>query len=112
MKIELFLDEDVHSGLAHALRKRGYDAIHAQELERKGRSDSDQLQFAIQQERCLFTFNVKDFVILHNQHVKSQKEHWGIIVSKQLSFRDTMSKLLRLLRRTAKETVKNHLEFL
>ena len=38
MKIELFLDEDVHSGLAHALRKRGYDATHAQELDRKGRS--------------------------------------------------------------------------
>ena len=112
MKIELFLDEDVHSGLAHALRKRGYDAIHAQELERKGRSDSDQLQFAIQQERCLFTFNVKDFVILHNQHIKSKKEHWGIIVSKQLPFRDTMSILLHLLRRTAKETMKNHLEFL
>ena len=36
MKIELFLDEDVHSGLAHALRKRGYDAIHTQELDRKG----------------------------------------------------------------------------
>jgi predicted nuclease of predicted toxin-antitoxin system len=84
MKIELFLDEDVHSGLAHALRKRGYDAIHAQELDRKGRSDSDQLLFAIRQERCLFTFNVKDFVILHNQHAKSQQEHWGIIVSKQL----------------------------
>ena len=112
MKIELFLDEDVHSGLAHALRKRGYDAIHAQELDRKGRSDSDQFQFAIQQERCLFTYNVKDFVILHNQHVKSKKEHWGIIVSKQLPFRDTMSKLLSLLRRTAKETMKNHLEFL
>ena len=41
MKIELFLDEDVHSGLSHALRKRGYDAIHTQELDRKGLSDSD-----------------------------------------------------------------------
>jgi len=80
MKIELFLDEDVHSGLAHALRKRGYDAIHAKELDRKGRSDSDQLLFATQQERCLFTFNVKDFVILHNQHAKSQREHWGYFI--------------------------------
>ena len=43
MKIQLFLDEDVHSGLAHALRKRGYDVLHAQELDRKGRSDLDQL---------------------------------------------------------------------
>ena len=47
MKIELFLDEDVHSGLAHALRKRGYDAIHAQELERKGRSDNDEEPFRV-----------------------------------------------------------------
>ncbi len=105
MKIELYLDEDVHSGLAHALRKRGYDAIHAQELDRKGRSDLDQLRFAVQQKRCLFTFNVKDFVILHNQHAKKQQEHWGIIVSKQLPFRETMSKLLSLLQRTAKETM-------
>jgi len=41
MKFELFLDEDVHSGLAHALRKRGYDAIHAQKMNRKGLSDSE-----------------------------------------------------------------------
>ena len=112
MKLELFLDEDVHSGLAHALRKRGYDTIHAQELDRKGVSDSDQLLFAIQQERCLVTFNVRDFVILHNQHAKSRQEHWGIIVSKQLPFRETMSKLLRLLQRTPKKTMRNHLEFL
>ena len=91
MKIELFLDEDVHSGLAHALRKRGYDAIHAQEMDRKGGADSDQLLFATQRERCLFTFNVKDFVILHNQHAKIQQEHWGIIVSKQLPGTGRMS---------------------
>ncbi len=112
MKIELLLDEDVHSGLAHALRKRGYDAIHAQELDRKGRSDADQLLFAIQQKRCLFTFNVKDFVILHNQHMKNCQEHWGIIVAKQLPFRETMSRLLGLLQRHSKKTIKNHLEFL
>jgi hypothetical protein len=112
MKIELFLDEDVHSGLALALRKRGYDAIHAQELDRKGRADSDQLIFATNRERSLFTFNVKDFVILHNQYVKIQHDHWGIIVSKQLPFSETMSRLLRLLQRTAKESMKNHLEFL
>jgi predicted nuclease of predicted toxin-antitoxin system len=50
MKIALLIDEDVHSGLAHALRKRGYDAVHAQELDRKGRSDSQQLRFASEQD--------------------------------------------------------------
>ena len=112
MKIKLFLDEDVHSGLAHALRKRGYDVIHAQELDRKGRSDSDQLLFAVEQKRCLFTFNVKDFVILHNRHIKAQKGHWGIIVSKQIPFRETMSRLLNLLQRYPKEEMKDRLEFL
>jgi predicted nuclease of predicted toxin-antitoxin system len=112
MKIQLLIDEDVHAGLAHALRKRGYDAIHAQELDGKGRSDSDQLGFAIEQGRCLFTFNVKDFVILHKKHVKKGQTHWGIIVSKQLPFRETMSKLLRLLRLTDKAAMKNRLEFL
>jgi hypothetical protein len=112
MKIQLLIDEDVHSGLAHALRKRGYDVIHAQELDRKGRSDSDQLGFAIEQGRCLFTFNVKDFVILHKERAKSGQAHWGIIVSKQLPIRETMSRLLRLLRLTDKATMKNRLEFL
>ena len=112
MKIQLFLDEDVYSGLAHALRQRGYDVIHAQELDRKGRSDLDQLIFAIEQERCFFTFNVKDFVILHTKQVKAQQEHWGIVVSKQLTFRETMSRLLYLLQRYRKEEMKDRLEFL
>jgi len=46
MKIRLFLDEDVHAGLAHALRQRGYDVVHAQELDLKGRSDTEQLMVA------------------------------------------------------------------
>ena len=70
------------------------------------------LGFAIEQGRCLFTFNVKDFVILHKKHAKSGQVHWGIIVSKQLPFRETMSRLLRLLRLTDKATMKNRLEFL
>ena len=112
MKIELFLDEDVHSQLAHALRQRGYHAIHAQELGRKGRSDSDQLLFAVAQERCCFSFNVRDLVILHNEYAKSQHEHWGVIVSKQLPFRETMFRLLPLLQRRTKGSMKNRLEFL
>ncbi len=112
MKIRLFLDEDVHLGLSTALRKRGYDVIHAQELDRKGRSDRAQLFLSAEQERCLFTFNVRDFVILHNEQIKAQKEHWGIIVSKQLSFKESMSRLLRFLQRYSKEQMKNRLDFL
>ena len=112
MNIKLLLDEDVHSGLAHALRRRGYDVVHAQELDRKGRSDDDQLSFSAQQERCILSFNVKDFVILHNKYIATHQEHWGIIVSKQLPFKVIMANLLRLLGRVTKESMKNHIEFL
>jgi len=67
MKIRLFLDEDVHSGLAHAFRQRGDDVVHAQEHDLKGSTDSEQLEFASSQRRCLVNFNVRDFVVLHNQ---------------------------------------------
>ncbi|MBI2559710.1 MAG: DUF5615 family PIN-like protein, partial [Planctomycetes bacterium] len=43
MKIKLFLDEDVPLAVALALRKRGYDVVHVQELGRKGKPDSEQL---------------------------------------------------------------------
>ena len=49
MKPCILLDEDVHFGLAHALRVRGFEALHAQELERKGRADEDQLEYAARQ---------------------------------------------------------------
>lgn len=49
MKVKLFLDEDVHFALAITLRKRGYDVIHAQELQRKGKSDDEQLSYAIKE---------------------------------------------------------------
>lgn len=112
MKAKLLLDEDVHFGLASALRKRGYDVIHTQELDRKGQSDLNQLLFARQEARCLFTFNVKDFVILHNEFAKSGSEHWGIIVSKQLPFAMTIAKLLNLLQHVSQESLKNRLAFL
>jgi len=94
MKLKLFLDEDIHAGLAHALRQRGFDVVHAQDLKRKGKTDIDQLAFAVQEKRCLMTFNIRDFVMLHNQYAEQNKEHWGIIVSKQMTIGETLKRLL------------------
>jgi len=52
-KIRLFLDEDVHAALGMTLKKRGFDVVHAQEVDRKGRSDVEQLAYSAGQERCL-----------------------------------------------------------
>jgi predicted nuclease of predicted toxin-antitoxin system len=108
----LFLDEDVHLALADALRKRGYDAVHTTEKMRSGFSDESQLAFAAAESRCLVTFNVGDFVQLHNRWIELGRGHCGIIVSKQLSVGETLRRLLGLLQKQDAESIKERLIFL
>jgi predicted nuclease of predicted toxin-antitoxin system len=110
--LRLFLDEDVHLALADALHKRGYDAIHTSEQRRSGLSDDSQLAFAATENRCLVTFNVGDFVQLHNRWLELGREHGGIIVSKQLPVGEALRRLLELLQKENAETMLTQLRFL
>jgi predicted nuclease of predicted toxin-antitoxin system len=112
MQIRLFLDEDVHTNLAPALCRRGYDAVCVQELKRIGYSDRHQLEFAISQGRCLLSFNVRDFVILHNKFVVNDQEHYGIFVSPQLPIGEILRRTLLILSVNSAEQMQNRLEFL
>jgi len=112
VKIRLFLDEDVHANLAHALSQRGFDAVHAQGSGRTGLADDEQLAYAVRQRRCLLSFNVRDFVLLHNRYAENNRNHYGIIVSKQLPLGVTLNRLLRLLNQHSQDSMKNRIEFL
>lgn len=111
-KIRLLLDEDVHAVLSTILQKRGFDVVHAQDIDKKGSSDAEQLEYASQEQRCLMTFNVKDYVLLHNIYVQHEQEHWGIIVSKQLPIGEILRRILNVLRQYSKKSMKNRLLFL
>jgi len=112
MNLRLLLDEDVHLPLASTLRKRGHDAVHVGETARFGQSDDDQLEFAANEARCLVTFNVGDFVRLHNRWLSAGQEHAGIIVSKQLPIGESLRRLLILLQNEDAETMRGQLRFL
>jgi len=112
VKIRLFLDEDVHANLTHALSQRGFDTVHAQGLGRTGLADDEQLVYAVRHRRCLISFNIRDFVLLHNQYVEDNRNHYGIIVSKQLPLGVTLNKLLRLLNQHSQDSMRNRIEFL
>jgi hypothetical protein len=112
MKLRLFFDEDVHAALAGALRKRGYDAVLALEEKRLGLSDEAQLIFSTEQNRCLVTFNVGDFVRLHNRWVAAGREHAGIIVSKQLPVGEMLRRLLSLLQKEDGDSMRGQVRFL
>jgi hypothetical protein len=112
MKLRIFFDEDVHAALAAALRKRGYDAVLALEEKRLGMSDESQLNFATEENRCLVTFNVGDFVRLHNRWMDEGREHAGIIVSKQLPVGEMLRRLLALLQKESGDSMRGQVRFL
>jgi uncharacterized protein with PIN domain len=75
--IRLYLDEMIPVVLAVVLRQYGYDVFSAKEANMFGKSDEEQLAFAVSKRRAIMTFNIKDFVLLHRSWLSEGKEHFG-----------------------------------
>jgi len=91
--LKLYLDEDVHRKVATALRLKGYDVVSAHDAQKQSLSDAHQLEYAIAEQRALFTFNAGDFDRLHKEYLKDGREHCGIILSKQFPIGETIRRL-------------------
>lgn len=111
--IKLYLDEDTISrALIRALRARGVDIVTAQEAELMGVPDGEQLAYATAQRRVVFTFNTRDYAVLHTEYLSKQQAHAGIIVSDQVQVGLLVRRLLKLLDAKSAEEMENWLEFL
>lgn len=110
--LQVYTDEDMYATVARALRERGYDAVTTPEMGNLGRSDVDQLIYAVSQKRAILTFNVHDFVQLHKEYIRFNREHWGIIVSKRLPLGEVVKRMLNLLNNLSAEEMHNRLEYL
>lgn len=77
-----------------------------------GASDIEQLEFAIQEGRVLFTYNKRDFILLHKALLSSGKKHNGIIVSDQLPTGVVLRKLMKLWFSVSSEQMISKLDFL
>jgi Domain of unknown function (DUF5615) len=60
-----YLDESLTEQLVTLLIALGHDAVSTNALGRKGIRDHQQLLFAANEQRILITFNIADFVLLH-----------------------------------------------
>jgi hypothetical protein len=99
-KPRLHLDADASiKALYRALVTRGHDVTRTPtEWMPLDASDEAQLLGATAQGRCIFTFNVRDFVSLANRY----PQHRGIILAAQKSW--TLSGLIAALARLLTET--------
>jgi len=110
--IRLYLDEDVHKRVASALRLRRFDVVSAHEMGRWGLSDEEQLTYAANEGRALFTYNTPDYLRLHLSWLQRGQEHFGIIVSDQLPIGETVRRLLNLLNRVTADEMRNQIRWL
>jgi hypothetical protein len=69
--IRLHLDEDADAhALLRALRNRGLDVTSSRERGVLGSADEEQLDWAAQQGRVIYTYNAADFCRLHSVYVR------------------------------------------
>jgi len=99
-KLLLHLDADTSIKALHqALASRGHDVTRTPtDWMPLDASDEAQLLEATAQGRCIFTFNIRDFLVLAERY----PQHGGIILAAQSSW--TLSSLIAALDRVLLET--------
>jgi predicted nuclease of predicted toxin-antitoxin system len=78
--VKLYLDEDLAPAIGVALRRRGVDAVSADEVGNVELGDKEQLVFATRQGRCVVSGNARDFRSLGHDAVEDGRPHAGIVL--------------------------------
>ena len=110
--IRLLLDENVRTLLADVLGRRGYDVVATSRVGLSGQKDPDVLKWAVQEGRAFLTHNTSDFIPLAREYATNRWDHWGIVVSPDLPFRELLARILRLMSRKTAQELKNSVEWL
>lgn len=114
-KICLYLDEDTIKGaLIKALKNADLNIITVADAGKLGFSDKEQLLWATEQRRAIYSFNIGDFCRLHSEFMAEQINHAGIILAQQqqYSIGQQLRGLLKLVANTSAEEMENQLVFL
>jgi hypothetical protein len=116
--IKLYLDADITSAplLAEILRQHGFDAVSAVEIGNADFFDDEQLRYAVEHQRVLLTFNIKDFIpLIETEYYGKRREFPGLIVSPQIKgpqFSLLVRLVLNLLNHIDAASMQNTMRFL
>ena len=106
-KIRYYTDENVSRAIIYGLRQRGVNVLSVPEADMLSASDEEQLAFAIEQKRVIFTHD-DDFLKL-----ATGSEHAGIVYgSQQLSIGNIIRSLMLIYDVLDAKDIKNQVEFL
>ena len=81
MTLRLYCDHDSSNRhVVAALRRHGIDVFTTYDADRRQESDANQLAFATEQRRVLYTANCGDFAALHARWLRDGRSHSGLIL--------------------------------
>ena len=107
--LQFYMDEHFSGHVTHGLRRRGINVLTAQEANRCGLPDEEQLAFATKDDRVMVTFD-SDYLALHNIGIS----HAGIAWCPQRGYGTAMLIQLPelLCEITDRDQMRNHVEYL
>ena len=91
------IDEDLSTNVAVIARGHGLDAVSAQEVNRRGWTEEQQLAQAAEDGRCIVTANRDDFRRLTNEFGASGRPHAGVLVVPETVRRHGATQIARAL---------------
>lgn len=96
------------------LRARGVDLLTTSEANWVGAADAEQLAFAAEMRRILYSFNVADFARLHRDRLRQGSRHYGIVVipDQRYSVGEKIRRLATLVNDLTAEEMIDRMEFL
>jgi Domain of unknown function (DUF5615) len=97
-----------------ALRNSGVDVITTSEANRLSFLDEEQLIWATEQGRVVYSFNRRDFSRLHSIFIAEERSHTGIILAQQqrYSVGAQLRGLLNLIAAKSAEEMIDQLEYI
>jgi hypothetical protein len=110
--IALYADEDVHKAFAREIRRRGFDAVSADEEDQREVADEQQLEYATSLGRVILTHNREDYAPLHEKWLSEGREHAGIVLSTQIPLGEMIRRTLRFLDQVTADEMRNNLRHL
>lgn len=113
LKLHLDEDADAHA-LLNGLRHRGWDVTSSRERGLMQCSDAEQLTWAVEQQRAIYTYNASDFCRLHSEFLRQGRHHAGIIIGDQqtASIGEELRRLIKVSEARTAANMKDSLEFL
>jgi Domain of unknown function (DUF5615) len=110
--IELYLDEDVSVLVAHLVCARGFVAKTAHDEGLLGRSDAEQLAYAVSRQMTLLTHNRADFEALARVYLANGQTHHGIIIAVRRTPHEITQRLLAILNQVTADEMENQLRYI